>query len=157
MTDMLSRPSSDLAGSAAERADQLIAMAARLTALVNAETEAMRQRRLDGASADWAEKESLSQGWRLEIARIKADPSLLDGLDKSRRETLREASRTLEAALEAHAAGLGAMKEVTEGLVRAIADEIASARSAPAGYGRSGQIAAGPGRAASGLAVDAKA
>jgi hypothetical protein len=49
------------------------------------------------------------------------------------------------------------MKHVTEGLVRSIAAEIASARAAPAGYGRSGGISHQPSKSASGLAVDAKA
>lgn len=157
MTASHASPHASIAASVAERADQLTAMAARLTVLVNAEIEAMKQRRLDGASADWSEKESLSQGWRLEVARIKAAPSLLQGLDTARRDRLRDASQTLETALQAHATALGAMKDVTEGLVRAIADEVASARSAPAGYGRSGQMASGQRREASGLAVDAKA
>ncbi len=144
------------AAQAADRADQLLAMASRLTTLVAAEIEAMKQRRLDGASADWSEKETLAHGWRVEIGRIKADPSLLAGLDAGRKLALREAAQTLEATLETHAAALAAMKDVTEGLVRAIAGEVASARSAPTGYGRSGQIAAEPRREASGLAVDAK-
>jgi hypothetical protein len=41
--------------------------------------------------------------------------------------------------------------------VRSIAGEIASARSAPAAYGRHGNVNAAAKRDASGLAVDAKA
>lgn len=140
-----------------DRADQLIAMGRRLIALISAEITAMSARRLDGASADWDEKERLSQAWRVEIARIKADPALLTGLDDGRRVALRDISRELESTLESHARAIGAMKEVTEGLVRAIAGEVAAARSAPSAYGRSGQVAAAPRSEASGLAVNAKA
>jgi hypothetical protein len=73
------------------------------------------------------------------------------------RQQLREAASALEEKLEAHARALGAMKTVTEGLVRSIASEIASARSAPAAYGRHGNVNPAAKRDASGLAVDAKA
>lgn len=142
---------------AAERADQLLAMGRRLVALIEAEIGAMSARRLDGASADWDEKERLSQAWRVEIARIKAEPALLAGLDNTRKAALRDVSKQLEKTLESHARAIGAMREVTEGLVRAIAGEVAATRSAPAAYGRSGQVAATSRGEASGLAVDAKA
>lgn len=141
----------------ADRADQLLAMGKRLIVLVEAEIAAMSARRLDGASADWDEKERLSQAWRVEIARIRAEPALLAGLDAARKAALRDISKQLEKTLESHARAIGAMREVTEGVVRAIAGEVAATRSAPAAYGRSGQVAAAPRGEASGLAVNAKA
>ena len=68
-----------------------------------------------------------------------------------------EAAKALEQGLEAHAQALLATKTVTEGLVRSIAAEIASSRSAPAAYGRTGTVNTTARREASGLAVDAKA
>ena len=145
------------ANSASERADQLLAMTKRLITLITAEIEALNAKRLDGASADWDEKERLAHSWRLEVAHIKANPSALAGVTLERRAALREAARDLETALETHARSLAAMKNVTEGLVRSIASEIASARSAPASYGRGGMVNTQPRQEASGLAVDAKA
>jgi hypothetical protein len=142
---------------AAERADHLQAMTTRLTALVAAEMDAIKARRLDGASADWDEKERLAHAWRLEVAYIRANPSALAGLSDLRKAQLRDAARGLEDMLAAHARTLGAMKIVTEGLVRSIAAEIASAKSAPAGYGRQGTVNPATKREASGIAVDAKA
>jgi hypothetical protein len=139
-----------------ERAQELLAMTRRLIDLVSGEIEALRARRLDGASADWDEKERLAHAWRLEVAQIKADPSALRGVGEDRKAALRQAAEQLEDALETHARSLSAMKEVTEGLVRSIASEIASQRSAPAAYGRGGTVNPGS-RDASGLAVDAKA
>lgn len=139
-----------------DRAEQLEAMTRRLIALVKSEAEAVRAHRLTAANADWDEKERLVHAWRIEVSRIKADPSLLAGLSTARKEQLRVSSRELESALEAHAIALNASKAVTEGLVRSIASEIASVRAAPAGYGRAG-VNAGPNRHASGLAVNAKA
>lgn len=141
----------------AERADHLLAMTTRLVALVSAEIDAIKARRLDGASADWDEKERLAHAWRLEVAYIRANPSALAGLSDLQKAQLRDAARELEDTLAAHARTLGAMKMVTEGLVRSIAAEIASAKSAPAGYGRQGTVNPAAKREASGIAVDAKA
>ena len=139
-----------------ERGEQLEAMTRRLIGLVTAEAAAVQTHRLSAANADWDEKERLVHAWRIEVSRIKADPTLLSGLSQMRKDQLRVSSRELETALEAHAMALAASKSVTEGLVRSIASEIASVRAAPAGYGRSGASAAAN-RQASGLAVNAKA
>ncbi len=139
-----------------ERAEQLEAMTRRLIGLVTTEASAVQAHRLSAANADWDEKERLVHAWRIEVSRIKADPSLLSGLSQVRKDQLRASSRELETSLEAHAMALAASKSVTEGLVRSIAAEIASVRAAPAGYGRSGASAAGNAQA-SGLAVNAKA
>jgi hypothetical protein len=144
-------------GDATDRAEQLLAMTRRLNVLVSSEIDAIKARRLDGASSDWDEKERLAHAWRLEVAQIKANPAALAGIGEDLRIQLREAAAALEDKLEAHALSIGAMKTVTEGLVRSIVNEIASARSAPAAYGRHGNVNPAPKREASGLAVDAKA
>ena len=140
-----------------ERADELLAMTRRLATLVAAEIEALKARRLDGANADWDEKERLAHAWRIEVAHIKANPQALAGVAEDRKAALRAAAQDLQDLLDTHARSLAAMKQVTEGLVRSIASEIASVRSAPAAYGRSGTVNQGAKREASGLAVDAKA
>lgn len=140
-----------------DRADQLIAMTGRLAALIRDEIEAVRARTLDAGTSNWDEKERLVHAWRLEVSRVKADPTLLAGISEDRKAHMREAAKALEDGLEEHARVLNAMKVVTEGLVRSIAAEIASVRSAPAAYGRSGTVNSGPRREASGLAVNAKA
>jgi ATP-dependent protease ClpP protease subunit len=126
-----------------ERAEQLDAMTRRLVRLI--------------ANADWDEKERLVHAWRLEVARIKANPALLAGISAARKASLKDASRELEAMLEAHAVALSASKAVTEGLVRSIAAEVAAVRSAPAGYGRTGSFNSNAPRQASGVALNAKA
>ena len=140
-----------------ERADQLLAMTRRLIVLVTAEIAALDARKLDGASADWDEKERLAHSWRIEVSHVKQNPAALAGVSETTKTELREAARELEAALERHAHSLAAMKDVTEGLVRSIAAEIASIRSAPAAYGRGGMVNQAARTDASGLTVDAKA
>jgi hypothetical protein len=140
-----------------ERATQLLAMTQRLVALVGAEIEVVKARKLSSLSADWDEKERLVHAWRIEVSRVKNEPALLDGISPDLKASLRQAAMEMEQNLEAHAQALMATKTVTEGLVRSIAGEIASSRSAPAGYGRTGAVNAAVRREASGIAVDAKA
>lgn len=140
-----------------DRATQLLAMTQRLVGLVAAEIEAMRSHKLQGPSAEWDEKERLVHAWRIEVSKVKAQPDLLAGISAELKINLREAAKSLEQGLEAHAQALLATKTVTEGLVRSIAAEIASSRSAPAAYGRTGTVNTTARREASGLAVDAKA
>lgn len=146
-----------MAAEVEDRAEQLDVMTRRLIGLVGNEITALREHRLSQANADWDEKERLVHAWRLEVSRIRADPTLLAGLSAARKEALKSGSQELQRVLEAHAHALAASKEVTEGLVRSIATELAAVRSAPAGYGRAGAMNAGPNRQASGLALDAKA
>ncbi|MBU6318751.1 MAG: flagellar basal-body protein FlbY [Alphaproteobacteria bacterium] len=143
--------------SAEERADRLLTMGRRLLQLIQAEIVALRERRLDGASIDFEEKERLAHAYRLEITHIKADPTLLNGVRPDQKHDLRELSSGLEAALSGHQTALSAMKEVSEGLVRSIAGEIASARSGPAGYGRSGALQSGARPDSSGVTINARA
>ena len=140
-----------------DRATQLLAMTQRLVSLMEAEVEAVRNRKLQGPSPEWDEKERLVHAWRIEVSKVKAEPELLAGIPADLKTSLRNAAKALEDGLEAHANALMATKTVTEGLVRSIAAEIASSRSAPAAYGRSGTVNPNARREASGLAVDAKA
>ncbi|MEQ1608635.1 MAG: flagellar basal-body protein FlbY [Hyphomonadaceae bacterium] len=140
-----------------ERATHLLAMTQRLVALVAAEIEVVKARKLNSLSADWNEKERLVHAWRIEVSKVKNEPALLDGISPDLKASLRQAATELEQKLEAHAQALMATKTVTEGLVRSIATEIASSHSAPAGYGRTGTVNATVRREASGIAVDAKA
>jgi hypothetical protein len=140
-----------------ERAERLLTMGRRLLCLIQDEIAALKSRRLDGAGTNFEEKERLTHAYRLEISHIKADPSLLAGVRPDRKRELLELSTGLETALAGHQAALAAMKDVTEGLVRSIAGEIAAARGGPAGYGRSGALQSGPRQEAAGLAVNARA
>lgn len=140
-----------------DRAGEMLAMTQRLVTLVREEIEAARAHRLSADTAGWDEKERLVHAWRVEVSRIKSEPGLIAGIGPELKEQLRLAARDLEQGLEEHAQTLAAMKTVTEGLVRSIAAEIASTRSAPAGYGRSGAVGGSERREASGLAVNTRA
>jgi hypothetical protein len=74
---------------------------------------------------------------------VKANPALIADASRDARDRLADASRAFEAILSRHAIGLEAARTLTEGLVRTIAMEVASARAPAAGYGASGGAMAG--------------
>ena len=141
----------------ADRADQMTAVGRRLVELIGEEAQAMIERRTTPPPSTLEEKERLAHAWRIEVQRIRDNPRLLEGLDPARREALKHISLELDRQLSAHAEALGAMKTVTEGLMKRISEEIAAARRPPAGYGRSGVVEAAPAAAGGGAAVNTRA
>lgn len=124
------------------RAEQLVAVTERLTALVLEDTRRIdaREPPLDGAEGD--EKARLSNAYRLELARIKQDRTLIEGADPAILTRLRATTVSLHEALAGYELALGAVKLVSEGLVHAMADEVARQRRGDAQYGADGGLAA---------------
>lgn len=129
-----------LANDARDRVDQLLLVTDRLRALIVEETRRIeaRQPPLDGAEAE--ERSRLANAYRLELARIKHEPGLIEGAPPQSLALLRTRTEQLNAALAEHETALGAIKLVTEGLVQAMADEIARQSSAAQGYGARGAL-----------------
>ena len=141
----------------ADRADQLIAITDRLSTLISEEIEAHRENRLDASSQDWAEKEKLAHAYRIEISNIRANPALLAEASDAQKSELKTKVEAFAHLTEQHAKALEASKDVTEGLVRAMTEEVASTRAAPAGYGSAGAMNSPKGSAAhSGIAANLK-
>ncbi|MBL8551847.1 MAG: hypothetical protein JNJ73_17805 [Hyphomonadaceae bacterium] len=134
-----------IADNAADRVIQMLALTEQLTGLIERETEHMRARRPlpDGPEAD--EKQRFVNLYRLEIARIRDDAALIASAPADLRGQLKAASERLEAALAVHAAVLGALKELTEGLVQAMAHEVVRIKAAGGAYGADGAAAAAGG------------
>jgi hypothetical protein len=135
------------AENAADRVEQLIVLTERLTAKLDAEARAFEERRPHDAAKGADETGRLANLYRYESARVRADPSLIAGAPKPRREALIQATEAFEAVLARHGRALYAAKVVTEGLVQAIAEEIVAGRAANAGYNPKAQIAAAEGSA----------
>jgi len=129
-----------IADNAHDRAEQLLAVTERLTVLITEETRLIeaRQPPLEGAAAD--EKNRLVNAYRLELARIKQEPSLIDPAPPALLVQLRAKTVTLHEALAAHELALGAVKLITEGLVQAMAEEVARQRGGPPQYGARGVV-----------------
>lgn len=132
---------------AAERARQLTALTERLTERLAEETRCFEARRPQDVAPNLSETQDLANLYRRETARLKVDRALMDGLPDAERDALIAATRAFEAVLSRHTRALEAAKTITEGLVQAIAQEVASARAQGTGYGAGGRAAATDARA----------
>jgi hypothetical protein len=120
---------------AAGRMAQLIILTERLTLLIAQQVQAFEARRPHAAAVNAEETGRLANLYRHESLRIRANPALLTGAPSDLRDRLIAATRAFDAVLARHGRAVEAAKTVTEGLVRAIAEEIARQRGAVAGYG----------------------
>jgi hypothetical protein len=123
---------------AAERVEQLIALTERLTNLVAAQAKSFEARRPQDAAVYVEETGRLANLYRHESARIRGNISLISSAERSQRLRLTRATEAFDAVLARQARAVGAMKTVTEGLVRAIAEEVASQRHRGSSYGSGG-------------------
>ena len=120
---------------AAGRLLQLIALTERLTTLIAEQVKAFDAGKPNDAALHAEETGRLANLYRHESLRIKADPKLLAGGPRELRERLITATRAFDAVLARHGRSVTAAKTITEGLVRAIAEEISRQRGAVASYG----------------------
>ena len=129
-----------IADDAKDRAEQLALLTERLTALIEDDT-ARIQAREDLASGEQAdEKTRLANAYRLELARIKHDRSLIEGAPARAMAELKTKTAALHDALSRHEIALGAVKIIAEGLVQAMAEETVRQRRGARGYGATGGV-----------------
>lgn len=142
------------AADADDRAEQLVGLTERLTAAIQAETRLFEARRPHEAAAGQAATVDLAASYRQESLRVRRDPALLAGASPERRRRLVAATEAFDAALARHGRAIEAAKAVTEGLVQAIAAEVAAARAPAAGYGAHARATVGD---ACAIALNARA
>lgn len=130
------------AADADDRVEQLLALTERLTGLLGRETQAFERRKPHEAATTIEETGRLANLYRHESARIRREPALVSGAAPAARVRLMDATVAFEAVLARHERALAAAKTVTEGLVRAVAEEVAEARGSGAGYGPGARIGA---------------
>lgn len=118
-----------------ERAEHLIRLVKRLTELFETETAHFKAREPHKAVSLQDEKMQLANIYRRETQLASADPERLSGLEPALKARLRGGVEELETAVQENGLVVEALKTITEGLVKAIADEAARQRIAEAGYG----------------------
>lgn len=118
-----------------ERAQALIQLTGRLTELLEQETELFEAHMPHKAVEFQAEKTKLATLYRTETKLASKDRGRLAGLDAALKARLKQSTKTFEAALARNGAAVEALKTLTEGLVKAIADEAARQQQSQAGYG----------------------
>lgn len=124
-----------MAADATDRVEQLILLTDRLTGLIALEAQAFEARRPHEAAQYLDETQRLANLYRHESARVRREPALVASAPADQRTRLLRATEAFDAVLARQARALEAAKTVTEGLVKAIAEEVASQRSAGLGYG----------------------
>lgn len=129
------------------RVEQLIALTERLTALIALEAQAFEERRPQDAAAHLDETSKLANLYRHESARARGDPSMVKAAPLEQRMRLMRATEAFDAVLARQGRALDAAKTVTEGLVRAIAEEVAAKRASGTGYGPGATASAADARA----------
>lgn len=131
------------ANPADERVGQLIDLTQRLTDMIATETRAFEARRPQDVAATIGETSRLANIYRLESARLKQDPSVLETASLTSRVGLIRSTEAFDSVLARHGRALDAARTITEGLVHAIAMEVAAQRAKPIGYNSQARAAAG--------------
>ena len=126
-----------------DRVEQLIALTERITELLTLETRAYEARRPHEAAATAQETARLANLYRHESLRGKQDRSLIAEAPEPLRLRLIEVTRAFDAVLARHTLAVQAALTITEGIVRAVAEEVAASRAGSSGYGGRGEAAQG--------------
>ena len=132
---------------ATARVRQLTRLTEDLTDRLINETRAFEARRPQDVAAGLAETQEMANVYRRESAQLKANPALLGPAPTTDRLALIAVTQAFEAVLARHGRAVEAARIVSEGLVRAIAEEVAAARPPASAYGATGRAASGDGRA----------
>ena len=132
------------ASDATDRVEQLIVLTERLTALIATQAQAFEERRPQDAAAMLEETSRLANLYRHESARVRADPRMVESAPLEARTRLVRATEGFDAVLARQGRAIEAARTVTEGLVKCIAEEVASQRSQASVYCSGGTQAAGP-------------
>jgi len=124
-----------------DRVHQLTLLTERLTDLIAREALAFETHRPHEAAQFVEETAKLANVYRHESMRVRQSPALLEGARPELRQRLIRATEAFDAVLARQARAVNAARTVTEGLVHAVAQEIASQRAAPATtYGAGGTV-----------------
>src|SRR4051794_19958495 len=123
------------ANDAADRVDQLTILTERLTDVIAMQCQCFEQHRPQDAARRMEDANRLANLYRHESTRVRADPALVMGAPAEMRQRLIRATEAFDAVLARHGRAVFAARTVTEGLVRAIGEEVASQREQLAGYG----------------------
>jgi hypothetical protein len=118
-----------------DRVEQLILLTERLTDLIAKQANAFEARRPHEAAQYVDEVAKLANLYRHESARVRANVALVSQAAPARRARLVRATEAFDAVLARQGRAVGTAKTVTEGLVRAIAQEVADQRPQAVGYG----------------------
>lgn len=126
------------AQNSSDRARQLLALTERLTQRLAEETLILEAHRPQDLQDRLEETRNLSNLYRIESLRVKADPSLLKGITAQEKQSLFTATEAFNEQLAHYERAVNAAKTVTEGVVAAIAEDMNTRRAGTMTYGARG-------------------
>lgn len=118
---------------------RLIGLTEALSARLETETRAFAARRPQDIVPELARTQDMANLYRRETAQLKATPALAASAPVAERSRLIRATEHFEAVLARHSASVQAARVISEGIVQAIAAEVAASRASGTGYGASGK------------------
>lgn len=137
------------------RVRELLALTRRLLDIMTRETEIITGRRPSEFGPLAEEKGRIAAHYTRELTAARKAPATLEGADPKLLDELRAATKTLQEAIEQQTRLLARLRRVSEGLVKAIADEVAERRRPTLGYGPSASREKGANQPA--IAIDSLA
>ncbi len=134
-----------------ERVEAMLALTEQLTGMLVLDCKAFEAHRPQDVAERSAETARLANLYRHESARIRQDVGSVAAAAPALRKRLVQSAEALDSVLARHGRALHAAKTVSEGLVHAIAREVATQRGGHGGgYGPGGgSVAPSPGAATS--------
>lgn len=115
--------------------EAIVTLTEKLTGLLAEQARAFEQHRPQDAARTLDEISRLTNVYRTASAHVRSQPQMVEGAPDDLRRRLLRATEAFDAVLERQGRALAATKTVTEGLVKAIAEEIAVKRGVGQAYG----------------------
>src|SRR5210317_1449430 len=106
----------------------------RLANLLTSENEILTHRKPRELADTLPEKERLTADYERQMAEIRRQPQMLEGLERTDMQRLRKATHRFQDALEDHRRLVQATKSVTERMIKSVADEVAKRNQPSKGY-----------------------
>lgn len=128
------------------RVRDLLGLTRRLAELIGRETDLMAARRTAEAGAVLEEKALAAAAYAREMKEIARDPGLIARAPKPLLADLKRAAAALREVLKTQERRIAQLRRVSEGLIKAIADDVAARRAPAAGYTAAATYAAPAGK-----------
>lgn len=121
------------------RVEALIVLTDQLTSALAQQCKAFEAHRPQAAASSMEEVGKMANVYRRESAEVRLQPALVASASPALRQQLIRSTEAFEAVLSRHGRAVLASKTVTEGLVKAVAHEVAATRLTGRGYGPTAQ------------------
>ncbi len=113
-----------------------IAISRRLSEILETENELLRTRSPREIAQLQEEKSQLAGRFSSEMNTLRNNPNLVENATDAERSELRQGAQRFQVALKENQRLLFATKTVTEGIIRAVANEVERANNRAAGYNK---------------------